>query len=33
MYQGKSKNYPMIVNVEPLPYQTAGATRELFPHP
>ena len=33
MYQGKSKNYPMIVKVEPLPYQTAGATRELFPSP
>jgi len=33
MYQGKSKNYPMIVKVNPLPYQTAGATRELFPNP
>lgn len=32
-YQGKNKNYPFIVEVEPLPYQTAGITRELFPAP
>jgi hypothetical protein len=33
MYQGKSKNYPFIVQVEPLPLQTAGTTRELFEKP
>ena len=33
MYQGQSKNYPIIIQVEPLPYQTAGATRELFNNP
>jgi len=33
MYMGQSKNYPIIVQVEPLPYQTAGATRELFTNP
>jgi len=33
MYTGQSKNYPIIVQVEPLPYRTAGATRELFTNP
>ena len=33
MYQGQSKNYPIIIQVEALPYQTAGATRELFTNP
>jgi energy-coupling factor transporter ATP-binding protein EcfA2 len=32
-YDGKNKNYPIIVEVEPLKYQTAGATRELFDSP
>jgi hypothetical protein len=32
-YEGKNKNYPIIVEVEPLEYQTAGATRELFDSP
>lgn len=33
MYQGKSKKYPFIVEIEPLPLQTAGKTRELFDVP
>ena len=32
-YNGVTKNYPLIVKVDPIPYQTAGATRELFPAP
>ena len=32
-YNGVTKNYPLIVKVDPIPYQTAGATRELFQSP
>jgi hypothetical protein len=32
-YQGKNKNYPIIVQVDALPYQTAGVTKELFATP
>jgi hypothetical protein len=33
MYQNQSKNYPLMVQVEPLQYQAAGTTRELFDNP
>jgi DNA helicase HerA-like ATPase len=28
-----TKNYPFVVNVDPIPYQTGGMTRELFEAP
>ena len=32
-YKGRNKNYPFIVETNPLPYRTAGITRELYPEP
>ncbi|HVB11898.1 MAG TPA: DUF87 domain-containing protein [Nitrososphaerales archaeon] len=32
-YKDSTKNYPFVVKVDPIPYQTAGVTRELFEAP